>query len=365
MKMLFNRAKDYCKDIPFIGYYVAKRKAKKLVADKALNFPIWGEGSVKENINEAIHILSLHGVKNSTDEKISILMVRDYLFFGVTPKEFVLFDFLHKDFHQKATFLPDQLKDKLSMKYTGLEKFKSDLQDKYHFYELLSPFFKRHVMKLTAKTSLEAFQKFCCDEQTVFVKPLKASYGIGACMFEDKKESSLQLYERLMSNPANEYIVETFIQQDDEMAIFNSSSVNTVRIPSVLNNDGFHVIGAFMRTGRKGNIVDNGGSGGIFSAIDIGSGCIVTDGMDENGFVYSKHPDTGIIFKGFRIPKWDELLSIAEQAHRKMGGHKYIAWDFAYTKNGWVLIEGNWGQFLSQFVTGIGLKEKFVNMMED
>lgn len=365
MKMLFNSVKRYCKNISFIGYYVAKHKAKKLVLNSALDFPIWGEGSVQENLDEALRILSLHGEKIPNTEKVITLMVRDYLYFGVTPKEFVLFDFLHKNYQQKAAFLPDQLKDKLSMKYTGLDKFKSDLQDKYHFYELLSPFFKRHVMKLTAKTSLEAFQKFCLDEQLVFIKPLNASYGIGACKFDYNEENCQYLYEKLMSNSANEYIVEALIKQDDEMAKFNSSSVNTVRIPTVLNKEGFHILGAFMRTGRMGSIVDNGGSGGIFSAIDAESGCIVTDGMDENGFIYSKHPDTGITFKGYSIPKWNELVNIAENAHRKMGGHKYIAWDFAYTKNGWVLIEGNWGQFLSQFVTGIGLKEKFVKLMED
>ena len=28
-----------------------------------------------------------------------------------------------------------------------------------------------------------------------------------------------------------------------------------------------------------------------------------------------------------------------------MSDHIYVGWDFALTDNGWVLIEGNWGQF--------------------
>lgn len=48
-----------------------------------------------------------------------------------------------------------------------------------------------------------------------------------------------------------------------------------------------------------------------------------------------------------------------------MKGHKYIAWDFAYTPNGWVLIEGNWGQFLSQFATGKGLRKRFEKLMNN
>lgn len=70
-------------------------------------------------------------------------------------------------------------------------------------------------------------------------------------------------------------------------------------------------------------------------------------------------------FVDFQIPEWHELLQIAEKAHSKMKGHKYIAWEFAYTPNGWVLIEGNWGQFLSQFATGKGLRKRFEKLMNN
>jgi hypothetical protein len=46
-----------------------------------------------------------------------------------------------------------------------------------------------------------------------------------------------------------------------------------------------------------------------------------------------------------------------------MPHHRYIGWDFALTDDGWVLIEGNWGQFLSQYVDKIGLKSKFMDCM--
>lgn len=292
-------------------------------------------------------------------------MVRDYLCFGVTPKEFVLFDFLHKTYREKKTFLPDYLKDVLSIKYTGFDKFERDLQDKFHFYELLSPFFARPVMKLTSQTAFETFDEFCKKENSVFIKPLKASYGRGACVYEYKKDSCKLFYTDLLADTGNEYIIESLIRQDAKMAQFNQSSVNTIRLPSIISNGSFTVLGAFMRTGRKGFIVDNGGSGGIFSAIDSNTGRVVTDGMDIKGFVYKHHPDSGISFKGFAIPQWSELLKLAEQAHRLLQGHKYVAWDFAYTSNGWVLIEGNWGQFLSQFVTGVGLKKQFVKLMNN
>lgn len=351
---------------PIVRYIVLKKNAVSMVKGQKLDYPIWGEGTVHENIQQALEMLEhYHGMSGDAKRYVAIQMVRDYLYFGVTPKEFVLFDFLHKSFWQKSTFLPDQLKDKLSIQATGLEKFKRDLQDKYHFYELLSPFFKRKLLKLDSHTSFEDFDKFCKEQARIFIKPLDASYGKGASKFEYSKEQCRLLYEELTSNSAKGYVLESLILQDDLMAKFNSSSVNTVRLPTIVNDSGFHVLGAFMRTGRKGSIVDNGGSGGIISAIDTKKGIVVSDGVDEKGLRYSKHPDSGEPFRGFAVPQWQELLAIAENAHRHLKGHKYVAWDFAYTSTGWVLIEGNWGQFLSQFATGKGLKKEFVELMNN
>ena len=64
------------------------------------------------------------------------------------------------------------------------------------------------------------------------------------------------------------------------------------------------------------------------------------------------------------MPQWKELLSTVEEVHRKcMPSHIYIGWDFALTENGWVLIEGNWGQLVNQYVDKVGLKKKFMEYM--
>ena len=47
-----------------------------------------------------------------------------------------------------------------------------------------------------------------------------------------------------------------------------------------------------------------------------------------------------------------------------MPNYPYIGWDFALTQNGWVLIEGNWGQFLSEFSDREGIKESFDKLFD-
>lgn len=39
---------------------------------------------------------------------------------------------------------------------------------------------------------------------------------------------------------------------------------------------------------------------------------------------------------------------------------RYVAWDFALPPSGWVIIEGNWGQFVcNQSATDKGLRSVF------
>ena len=88
---------------------------------------------------------------------------------------------------------------------------------------------------------------------------------------------------------------------------------------------------------------------------------ILTDGYDEYGNKYLVHPDSLIPFKGERIPDWQLLLDTVEHIHRTcMPDHIYISWDFAYSQKGWILVEGNWGQFIAQQTsTKIGYKKQF------
>lgn len=153
--------------------------------------------------------------------------------------------------------------------------------------------------------------------------------------------------------------------QDAAMARWNSSSVNTIRLCSFRNNNDVSIAYPFIRVGRKGSIVDNGGQGGIFASIDIQTGVICTDGGDEIGNVYPLHPDSSVPFKGVQIPQWKELLDMCREVHASLPSEfYYVGFDFALTAKGWMLIEGNWGQFVAQQTTlHRGLRKEFEDLM--
>lgn len=177
-------------------------------------------------------------------------------------------------------------------------------------------------------------------------------------------EKARKVFDKVVSCGGN-WVAEELIVQAEEMANWNMSSVNTVRLLSFCTDDGIKFTTSFIRTGRDGAVVDNGGAGGIFAAIDEDSGKIITDGFDEFAHLYVCHPNSNIKYKGWQVPYWEELKETAIAVHSTVfPDMKYIGWDFALTEKGWVLIEGNWGQFLQQAPLGFGLRNVFDNYVK-
>lgn len=281
--------------------------------------------------------------------------------YKATPEEYFLFGFKDKTPQERKTYLTDHFIMKSVANKTGRRIHDKELNNKYSFYLLNKQFFHRKAMLVDAQTTLEEFTHFSIQAKRIIAKPNMAALGSGISIFcVNSKDEARMVFDEIHKR-GSEWIVEEVIIQSEEMARWNPTSVNTVRIPSFLHHNKFSILGPFIRTGRKGSVVDNAGHGGIFASIDISTGQICTNGVDELVNEYVSHPDSNIVFNGWKIPHWDDLIKLVEQIHRNnMSKHVYIGWDFALTDYGWVLIEGNWGQFVCQIPSKRGLKEDFL-----
>ena len=133
------------------------------------------------------------------------------------------------------------------------------------------------------------------------------------------------------------------------MSSLNPSSVNTLRIVSISSKtepvtpDGKFVDIAYvcLRIGGGDACVDNYHSGGMAVAVDLQTGCVVTDGVNEQGKIIAVHPKTGVTFRGFKVPYFKEALDMVIEACEKNQLGAYIGWDVAISENGPVLIEVN------------------------
>ena len=291
-------------------------------------------------------------------------IIECYVKYGANPKEYFFYNLRHKEKTHRETFLTDFIRDISLIDASGIDKFK-ELQEKYHFYELNKEYFHRNVFRICKNSVRDKFIEFAVSNRDLFVKPMSQSCGRGIFFttIHDTNDAE-SLFDELNAHEGD-WMIEQKIIQSKETAVWNESSVNTVRLPSILTKKGHYIMTPFFRTGRKGTVIDNAGSGGVFANVDRQSGMIYSDGMDEYGHFYECHPDSGMKYKGWQIPRWNELLQIVEEIHRKnMPSHIYIGFDFALTDNGWVLVEGNWGQFVNQYIDKVGNKKEFMQYIK-
>lgn len=163
------------------------------------------------------------------------------------------------------------------------------------------------------------------------------------------------------------FIVEELIQAHDTIRALNPDSVNTVRVITYFDGEKTIIHDTFMKVGKKGSFVDNGGAGGIFVSVNPETGVFKSAGCDENGIVYEKHPDTGITFNGYQLPDWQQARALAMELSTQVPGLNYIGWDFTYTKKKkWVIVEGNAKTqfFGQQCTTGVGLRKNVIETIQ-
>jgi hypothetical protein len=56
---------------------------------------------------------------------------------------------------------------------------------------------------------------------------------------------------------------------------------------------------------------------------------------------YERHPVTGVEVAGRPVPCWDQVVALAQRAHRVASDRVLVGWDIAVTPQGAILLEGN------------------------
>ena len=301
-------------------------------------------------------------------QKYTSDIIKCYLAYGITPDEYYLHSFRNKSTKNRRGILSRKHKDELCSRYMGEEakKYFNQLKDKWEFYTLTRPFFKRDVIRVDRESDLSLIEDFCKKHSVFIAKPRMSSSGIGVQRVEYSQWKNVNdLYDYYCNENDGLWLFEELIIQDPQMAVWHPSSVNTIRIPSIMTKKGPVVLLPLFRTGKNGNLVDNcHNDGGLMSVPDAKTGIIVSDGYDIFTNVVRVHPNSGIEFKGYLIPKWQELIETAAMVHRSLPSkHKYVGFDFALTNHGWVLVEGNWGNFPHQVCVGYGIRKEFEKLM--
>lgn len=137
-------------------------------------------------------------------------------------------------------------------------------------------------------------------------------------------------------------LVEETIKQTGLLHELNPSSVNTMRVNTLIDDGIVTVLCCFFRTGRAGQVTDNFHAGGIKWQVDIKTGRIL-HGCTVQGEIVDTHTDSKICVSGLKIPDFEKALDMCRKAHLLLPEVPQIGWDVCISDDGISLIEGNSG----------------------
>jgi hypothetical protein len=143
-------------------------------------------------------------------------------------------------------------------------------------------------------------------------------------------------------------LLQPLIEQHKVLSALYPHSVNTVRIDTLLTEEGVVNSAAVLKVGAGGAVVDNGSAGGFLVGIDLETGQLDSLARQRPAFCpkdHAAHPDTGAVFAGIRLPFWDLVRETVNRAALAMRPLQSLGWDVAITPVGVCLVEANsvWG----------------------
>ncbi len=241
--------------------------------------------------------------------------------------------------------------------------------DKATFNELFKDQVRRAWMRISPDTDLAAFKAFLDQNPDLIAKPLEGSSGVGIERYqrphwEGREEDFLRELGQKQTG-----IIEERVIQHPRMMELCPTSVNTIRIATLLGDKKQGIVYAFLRIGN-GKVMDNVDCGGMAARVDLDSGKLLTVGADKQGNTFTHHPMTGTPIVGFEVPFFEEAKTMCLKAALKVPQMRFVAWDVAITREGPCFIEGNSfpshavPQFAAHYPDGIGIMREFREFMD-
>lgn len=287
--------------------------------------------------------------------------------YGFMPEEYVCYNLKSRTTSERKGFISETD----HMVYCQMMNDPVDYYifgDKMKTYQRFNDYYKRDAILVAGQEDYKKYKQFI-DAHPVFVKKQvyeSCGNSIELINLETTSKTIDELFESFLKE--SKVILEELVVQSEATSCFNKSSVNTVRCMTFNTNEGVITPYCFMKIGREGAFVDNGGAGGILVGIDENTGILNTYGYDEKRYIYSTHPDSGIEFIGHQLPEWNKMISMCKEMAYQVPSVRFIGWDLAYDKNkGWVVIEGNGqSQFIGpQTIWEKGIKDEVKRYMKE
>lgn len=185
--------------------------------------------------------------------------------------------------------------------------------------------------------TMEALTELLAKEPEIVVKNALISSGGKGVFFT--KGTDLEPLQQIPKH--TDIVIQRPLVQHADLAKVNPSSVNTIRMLSMLTDGEVKIHSSILRIGVGGARVDNVGIGGIT--------CGVTEDGKLKKYAYTilgkrleSHPDTGLVFEGYSLPFYEKCVQTVKNLHVQLPHFRIISWDISVDESGEpALIEAN------------------------
>lgn len=330
-----------------------KQKIKKIVSD--LFYKSRNNRKYKARKTEYYNILKLHNDPElKADRESQYFQLWSQLTNKIEPYSYRLFSHYMGNV---PCIIPDYIGTEILSYYLNPRRYSDFYEDKnsYSSYVLLEHALPKTYLKrigggkILHEDSLKDIEiissplRFLHNRGVAkfILKPtVDSCSGEGVMMFNKKNEQyfstkGILFSDEFLNEYGDDFVLQEVIEQHPDLAKFNPSSVNTLRICTYrsVNDESVKVTGALIRIGKSGEVVDNAHAGGCFVGINLESGNLLHYACDQYGTKYETW--NGISFsENHVIPHWSKVKEFAAKIASYNRHSRLLALDLTVDKMG-------------------------------
>jgi len=250
-------------------------------------------------------------------------------------------------------YIPNDLQYTKIDQYFNNRKLGYGFNDK-NYYSLLFPDIKQPttvVRKIGGllfdedyrQIDIISAESLLAKRKEVIVKPSQESGSGRNISFYDTTLDAEELRSLLKGNDEKNLIVQDIVHQHYELAKMHPSSLNTVRIYTIMLQDGVHVLNASLKMGANNSRIDNvSADSGIIAGIKENGDLMDCAYFDMTSGKTTDHHPGGMPLSEIHVPAFSKMTTVAKKAAQYTGNFQLVGWDLSVDETGEVvLIEAN------------------------
>lgn len=151
----------------------------------------------------------------------------------------------------------------------------------------------------------------------------------------------------LLKDNVDDIIVQEKIKQSNELNTLYPNSINTIRVITYIAKNKVRVAPVSLRLGVGGKLVDNIHAGGLVIGVnheeEVLKKMAYQLGYSDNVKKFTNHPDTNVLFDGFKVNGVKECIDSAIKLHGFTPKIGIISWDMTINSTyDPIIIEANY-----------------------